>query len=43
MKQYCLYGYGKPTERSYWYMQGQFEHDEIVTQGDDAQVSERRP
>lgn len=39
MKQYCFYGYGKPTERSYFYMQGQFEHDEIATQGDDAQVS----
>jgi phospholipid:diacylglycerol acyltransferase len=39
MKQYCLYGYGKPTERSYFYMQGQFEHDEVTTQGDDAQVS----
>ncbi|KAG7531668.1 hypothetical protein FFLO_04178 [Filobasidium floriforme] len=39
MKQYCFYGYGKPTERSYFYMQGQFEHDEIATQGDDAQCT----
>lgn len=39
MKQFCLYGWGKETERSYWYMQGQFEHDEVQTEGDDAQVS----
>ncbi|KAK4688097.1 hypothetical protein P7C73_g2023, partial [Tremellales sp. Uapishka_1] len=28
MKIYCLYGYGKETERSYWYMQGEYEQDE---------------
>ncbi|SPO20898.1 probable LRO1 - a lecithin cholesterol acyltransferase-like gene, mediates diacylglycerol esterification [Ustilago trichophora] len=24
MKLYCIYGVGKPTERSYWYQQGEF-------------------
>lgn len=28
MKLYCIYGVGKPTERSYWYQQGEF-----VTEG----------
>ncbi|WVW84254.1 hypothetical protein I302_106284 [Kwoniella bestiolae CBS 10118] len=28
MKIYCLYGHGKETERSYWYMQGEYEHDD---------------
>ncbi|WWC89112.1 uncharacterized protein L201_004030 [Kwoniella dendrophila CBS 6074] len=28
MKIYCLYGHGKETERSYWYMQGDYEQDE---------------
>ncbi|ADV21626.1 phospholipid:diacylglycerol acyltransferase [Cryptococcus gattii E566] len=28
MKIYCLYGHGKETERSYWYMQGEYEEDE---------------
>jgi len=28
MKIYCLYGYGKETERSYWYTQGQTEPEE---------------
>lgn len=28
MKIYCLYGHGKETERSYWYMQGEYEQDE---------------
>ncbi|KAI5452560.1 phospholipid:diacylglycerol acyltransferase [Naganishia albida] len=30
---HCMYGYGKPTERSYWYMQGEFEHDEVHSEG----------
>ncbi|GFZ46798.1 Phospholipid:diacylglycerol acyltransferase [Saitozyma sp. JCM 24511] len=28
MKIYCLYGHGKETERSYWYVQGEYEQDE---------------
>nr|XP_019011204.1 phospholipid:diacylglycerol acyltransferase [Kwoniella pini CBS 10737]OCF49985.1 phospholipid:diacylglycerol acyltransferase [Kwoniella pini CBS 10737] len=28
MKIYCLYGHGKETERSYWYMQGEYEQDD---------------
>ncbi|PWZ02701.1 putative LRO1-a lecithin cholesterol acyltransferase-like protein [Testicularia cyperi] len=24
MKMYCIYGVGKPTERSYWYQQGEY-------------------
>ncbi|KAI9639305.1 putative phospholipid:diacylglycerol acyltransferase [Dioszegia hungarica] len=28
MKIYCLYGHGKETERSYWYMKEEYEHDE---------------
>ena len=28
MRIYCLYGHGKETERSYWYMQGDYEQDE---------------
>ncbi|ORX35684.1 Lecithin:cholesterol acyltransferase-domain-containing protein [Kockovaella imperatae] len=28
MKIFCLYGHGKETERSYWYMQGEYEQDE---------------
>jgi phospholipid:diacylglycerol acyltransferase len=28
LKIYCLYGHGKETERSYWYMQGDYEHDD---------------
>ncbi|WVR06842.1 hypothetical protein IAU60_003878 [Kwoniella sp. DSM 27419] len=28
LKIYCLYGHGKETERSYWYMQGEYEQDE---------------
>lgn len=28
MKIYCLYGHGKETERSYWYMQGDYITDE---------------
>ncbi|KAK6909810.1 hypothetical protein I203_103832 [Kwoniella mangroviensis CBS 8507] len=28
MKIFCLYGHGKETERSYWYMQGEYEHDD---------------
>ncbi|KAI0644719.1 LACT-domain-containing protein [Trametes meyenii] len=29
MKMYCVYGHGKETERSYWYTQREYEHDEI--------------
>lgn len=25
-------------QRSYWYMQGEFEHDEVHSEGSDAQV-----
>jgi phospholipid:diacylglycerol acyltransferase len=35
MKIYCLYGYGKETERSYWYMQGEYEQDESRSDGVD--------
>ncbi|WRT66574.1 uncharacterized protein IL334_003533 [Kwoniella shivajii] len=28
LKIYCLYGHGKETERSYWYMQGEYEQDD---------------
>ncbi|GAA5934883.1 hypothetical protein JCM1841_002853 [Sporobolomyces salmonicolor] len=28
---YCLYGYGKETERAYFYQQGGYEHDESPT------------
>jgi len=38
MKQYCMYGYGKPTERSYYYQQGQYEDNGVETEGDFAQV-----
>ncbi|CAE6380259.1 unnamed protein product [Rhizoctonia solani] len=27
MRVYCLYGHGKPTERSYWYAASEFEHE----------------
>ncbi|ELU39173.1 phospholipid:diacylglycerol acyltransferase [Rhizoctonia solani AG-1 IA] len=27
MRIYCLYGHGKPTERSYWYAASEFEHE----------------
>ncbi|KAK8864610.1 hypothetical protein IAR55_001860 [Kwoniella newhampshirensis] len=33
MKIYCLYGHGKETERSYWYMQGEYEHDDTRADG----------
>ncbi|CAD6570996.1 MAG: hypothetical protein TREMPRED_000090, partial [Tremellales sp. Tagirdzhanova-0007] len=33
MKIYCLYGYGKETERSYWYMQGEYEQSESRADG----------
>ena len=29
MKIYCMYGVGKPTERTYYYEQSQFEQDEL--------------
>ncbi|KAI0674898.1 LACT-domain-containing protein [Trametes maxima] len=29
MKMYCVYGHGKETERSYWYTQREYEHDEV--------------
>ncbi|KAI0743664.1 phospholipid:diacylglycerol acyltransferase [Daedaleopsis nitida] len=35
MKIYCVYGHGKETERSYWYTQQNYEHDEV--QADDPQ------
>jgi hypothetical protein len=35
MKIYCLYGHGKETERSYWYMQGGYEQDETRSEGVD--------
>jgi phospholipid:diacylglycerol acyltransferase len=35
MKIYCLYGHGKETERSYWYMQGEYEQDESRSDGVD--------
>jgi len=35
MKIYCLYGHGKETERSYWYMQGEYEQDETRSEGVD--------
>ncbi|KAK0551283.1 phospholipid:diacylglycerol acyltransferase [Tilletia horrida] len=37
MKIFCMYGTGKPTERSYWYQQGQYEHDEFEAEGQQAQ------
>ncbi len=33
MKIYCLYGAGKPTERSYWYERGPYEKDEASIEG----------
>lgn len=35
MKIYCLYGHGKETERSYWYMQGEYKQDESRSDGVD--------
>lgn len=35
MKIFCLYGYGKETERSYWYMQGEYEHDDTRSEAQD--------
>ena len=35
MKIYCLYGHGKETERSYWYMQGEYEQDDTRSDGVD--------
>ncbi len=34
MKIFCLYGHGKPVERSYWYMRGDHEHGETQNEGD---------
>ncbi|GJE91506.1 LACT-domain-containing protein [Phanerochaete sordida] len=28
-KIFCVYGHGKETERSYWYMRGDYEHDDV--------------
>ena len=36
LKIHCIYGVGKPTERSYWYAQGPYERDEFVAEGDAA-------
>lgn len=36
MKIHCIYGVGKPTERSYWYVQGPYERDDVVVEGDAA-------
>ncbi|OXC68404.1 hypothetical protein AYX13_03108 [Cryptococcus neoformans] len=38
MKIYCLYGHGKETERSYWYMQGEYEQDESRSDAGDSQA-----
>ncbi|EPQ28859.1 uncharacterized protein PFL1_03662 [Pseudozyma flocculosa PF-1] len=47
MKLYCIYGVGKPTERSYWYQQGPFiqqgligEQREPMCKGDDGEACE---
>ncbi|KAJ9099878.1 hypothetical protein QFC21_003883 [Naganishia friedmannii] len=39
MRIHCLYGHGKETERSYWYMQGEFEHDEVHSEGSNPQCT----
>lgn len=36
MKMHCIYGVGKQTERSYWYMQGPYERDEFIAEGEAA-------
>lgn len=36
MKIHCIYGVGKPTERSYWYVQGPYEREDVITDGDHA-------
>jgi phospholipid:diacylglycerol acyltransferase len=36
LKIHCIYGVGKPTERSYWYVQGPYERDEFIAEGDAA-------
>ena len=36
MRIHCLYGVGKPTERSYWYQQGPYQRDEIMCDGQNA-------
>jgi len=40
MKFFCVYGSGKDTERSYWYTQGEYEHDETLADEADATCSE---
>ncbi|SPC65375.1 probable LRO1 - a lecithin cholesterol acyltransferase-like gene, mediates diacylglycerol esterification [Ustilago sp. UG-2017b] len=30
MKLYCIYGVGKPTERSYWYQQGEYVAEALI-------------
>ncbi|KAG9220645.1 hypothetical protein CCMSSC00406_0003744 [Pleurotus cornucopiae] len=34
MKIYCVYGHGKDTERSYWYVRGRHEYDDSTTEPD---------
>ncbi|KAJ8696245.1 phospholipid:diacylglycerol acyltransferase [Pleurotus ostreatus] len=34
MKIYCVYGHGKDTERSYWYVRGRHEYDDSTTDPD---------
>ncbi|KAL7413465.1 Lecithin:cholesterol acyltransferase-domain-containing protein [Mrakia frigida] len=35
MKIYCLYGHGKDTERSYWYVKGKYEHSDSNSEGEE--------
>lgn len=36
LKVHCIYGVGKPTERSYWYAQGPYERDDFIAEGEAA-------
>jgi phospholipid:diacylglycerol acyltransferase len=36
MNIHCIYGVGKPTERSYWYAQGPYESDDFISEGEKA-------
>ncbi|ORY26177.1 Lecithin:cholesterol acyltransferase-domain-containing protein [Naematelia encephala] len=38
LKIYCLYGHGKETERSYWYMQGEYEQDDSRSDAGDEEA-----